>query len=162
MWATAKLRSRARKGGPGDDEFAAIGNVRTATAFGLAQLADGIGAARGSLGAIDAAFVERGYGQSRRADFVLGAIYGSLTVSLDSLLTSASVHSVTTQEWKRAVTAECGIETKDGRPGNGQVPKSKANECVREILGRYWPGREFPDDPDSLDAFGIAFGGGTL
>jgi hypothetical protein len=105
-------------------------------------------------------FLERGFGASRRSDFIMGAFTGAVFVSLSSMPADA-VNLMEAREWKSAVTEVSGIgRTKDGR-GNGNAKKEIANEAVKALL--LLEGIETVDwTPDQLDAAGIAFAGRRL
>lgn len=144
-WARERLRKDR-----GESEEVAITNVRHALWACLATL---------TLGDADV-YIERGYGASRRADFLLGCIYGALVAAVGS--GRMAWHSMPRAEWVRDVTATQGIVTKKGTPGNGNAPKAVANECCREILRGLYPMVvvDVADlGPDALDAFGVAYAG---
>ena len=116
-----------------------------------------LGMAVGELGQVPEEFyIERGRGAWRSADFELGAIYGAVAVALKRIVPDAYVTTITVQEWKKAVTAAVGIETKSGQPGNANATKEVANEACREILAERGMMREGLT-PDMLDAFGIVY-----
>lgn len=109
----------------------------------------------------DVVWVERGFGASRRADFILGAYFGAILSATSSWLTEASVNPLEAQEWKREISASCGVTTKGGRPGNGQLKKEVAHEYVRQVAARC---RHNLDEfgPDALDAYAISWTGREL
>jgi hypothetical protein len=74
--------------------------------------------------------IERGYGQSRRADFVLGAFYGVIVSSLSSAFPTGRVIAVEARDWKKAISASCGVKTKTGSPGNATLKKGLAHAYV--------------------------------
>ena len=103
-------------------------------------------------------YVERGRGQHRTADFDLGAIYGSTVVALARVCPGAHVSDMEVPEWKRAVTAAVGMQTKRGVPGLGNVPKEVANDVCRRILVDLLPQAERLElTADQLDAFGLVY-----
>ena len=109
---------------------------------------------------IDEAYVERAWGNERRSDFPLGAIFGATTIALANVSPGCHVEEMPAHQWKKTVTAAVGLTTKKGDPGLGNAPKPVANEACRRIL------RDHNVDsvgltPDQLDAFGIAYAGWT-
>lgn len=105
-------------------------------------------------------FVERGFGMSRRADFILGAFTGAIMAIL-AADTTDPVNLIDLREWKSEVTEVAGIGlTAKGR-GNGNAKKEVANEACRALLAllELDPSRL---SPDQLDAYGIAFAGRRL
>lgn len=105
-------------------------------------------------------WIERGFGQSRRADFALGAFYGALRVGFQ-VVTAAPVNSMDLREWKREVTAEAFPELWRGK-GNGNVKKELANEACRQIAATAGVADVEGWSPDMCDAYGIAFSGRLL
>lgn len=106
------------------------------------------------------AYIERGWGENRNADFLLGAMLGATAVALTKVLPGIHVEHMTTHEWKRAVTAEVGITTKGGKAGNANARKEQANSACRVILmERMYVDAERVNrlTPDELDAFGVAW-----
>lgn len=98
-------------------------------------------------------WIERGYGQNRVGDWVLGAYFGAIYCAVEP---HAFVNPLDLREWKRMVTAEAGFGlTVKGR-GNGNAKKPIANEATRMLLARVgvdgsgW-------SPDQLDAYAIAW-----
>lgn len=102
-------------------------------------------------------YVERGTGTSRRADFLLGAIYGGIVARLeDETPEPCAINSMPLQEWKRAVTG-AGL----GKP-NGNAKKEVAHEAIYAILAAEgWDVDEarIHFDGNLLDAYGIAWAG---
>lgn len=151
----------------GDDEHKAI----TAVASALGRAVVDIRALRpqavmvgggGTMVAIQqedigGVWVERGYGSSRRADFILGCIYGAVIVAAGHVLPGVAVRQMAVSTWKRSVTGACGIRTQAGMLGNGNVKKEVANQCCRQMWEAAWPLAIIPSDPNQLDAFGIAY-----
>lgn len=136
-------------------ESGAAGEFRAIVAAGLAV--------RLALGTAlvdhpEATFVvERGFGSSRRADFTLGAFYGTIVATLAQHYPHARVVSMTPAQWKTATSAACGVMTKDGKKrGNGGLKKDEAHVHVRTLLRAEgvvtagWSG-------DDLDAYALAF-----
>jgi hypothetical protein len=104
-------------------------------------------------------FVERGFGMSRRSDFLLGAFLGAI---LAELRRGASANMVDLREWKSEVTERAGVGlTAKGR-GNGNAKKEIANEACRVLLATLWGFDAGVWTPDELDAFGIAYLGRKL
>lgn len=112
--------------------------------------------------AISSVWIERGYGASRRADFVLGAIYGATFIAVAHVLPGVPARPMQARDWKRDLTGEMGITTKTGGRGNGNVKKEVANACARELWEREWPLAIIPTDPNQLDAFSIAWAASRL
>lgn len=105
-------------------------------------------------------FIERGFGMSRRSDFLLGAFLGAIYADLYRT-TRDAVNLMDLREWKAVVTFAAGIGlTANGR-GNGNAKKVVANEACRALLARIgvdassW-------SPDQLDAYGVALTGRDL
>lgn len=101
--------------------------------------------------------IERGFGSSRRADFTMGAFFGTIVATLAQHYPHARVETMTAARWKRATSAARGVMTKDGKHrGNGGLKKEEAHVHVRAIAAgmgldtRGWSG-------DDLDAFAIAW-----
>lgn len=111
--------------------------------------------------AADVLWLERGFGNSRRADFILGAFFGAVLSTLVEYCTEASVNPLDIQEWKREISAACGVTTKAGGRGNGQLKKELAHQYVRQVALRC---RHNIDGfgPDALDAYAIAYTGRLL
>lgn len=160
---TSKLRKK------GDDEHRAIQTVGSALANAVEELrrlllytpvagGGGTTVAQGTP-KIEEAWIERGFGASRKADFVLGAIYGATIAVSTSVLPGVAVRPILLSTWKREVTAECGMFTKAGAPGNSMVKKPIANACASQIWSDTWPLSIVPTDPNHLDAFSVAFAG---
>jgi hypothetical protein len=107
-------------------------------------------------------FVERGFGASRRSDFILGAYLGAIYATLaGGWEYPYVVNLLDAREWKREVTAASGIgQTKAGK-GNPNAKKDVANEACRALLlldeidATDWTA-------DMLDAWGIAYTGRRL
>lgn len=146
-WATGELRT----GRAGQQYLAAAQGVMLALAGGL-EKAD-------ELRRVHEAYVERGWGANRVADFQLGVVFGATVNALSSVRPGCHVGTMTTHEWKRAVTAAVGVTTKRGVPGNGNAPKEQANSACRIILMEAGEPAERVNalTPDELDAFGIAW-----
>jgi hypothetical protein len=146
-WATGKLRRDRGQGSWLD----AVQAVQAALAMALED-ADLTHVAH-------EAYVERGWGANRNADYQLGAIFGATMVALPRCRPGIHVDVMTTHEWKRAVTAAVGIVTKGGRPGNANAPKETANSACRIILMEAGEDAERVNrlTPDELDSFGIAW-----
>lgn len=105
------------------------------------------------------AFVERGFGASRRADFIMGAFFGVILTTLSTNVPAANV--MTGAEWKREVSAACGVRTKTGRKGNGNLSKEEAHGYVHEVAYNY--GHDIIGyGPDALDAYAISLVGRWL
>lgn len=139
-WQTAPIRSR------GESLFDAIQGVAPALSLAVSRLSE----------RPEMVYIERGRGQHRSADFELGAIYGAVVVAIRRVLPNAHIEGVPLHEWKKAVTAEIGIVTMKGVPGNGNAPKEVANAACLEILqnlGLSHGGLS----ADQLDAFGIVW-----
>lgn len=99
-------------------------------------------------------WIERGFGQSRRADFDLGAFYGAIRVGFQ-VTSTAPVNSMDLREWKRLVTSEAFGK------GNGNAKKEVANQACRAIAAA--AGVDVVDwSPDMLDAYGICWAGREL
>lgn len=109
-------------------------------------------------------FVERGFGASRRSDFIVGAFTGAVVATLTSLrawppdVTNDPINLMDAAEWKREVTGVSGIGVTKKGTGNGNVKKEIANDACRALL---LLDEIEPVDwtPDQLDAWGIAFAG---
>ena len=106
-------------------------------------------------------FLERGFGASRRSDFIMGAFTGAIFVALHTSYPNDRVNLMEAREWKTIVTAVSGIGTTVKGRGNPNAKKEAANEACRALLlldevdGSDW-------GPDALDSFGIAFAGRRL
>ncbi len=158
---TAKLRKK------GDDEHRAIQAVGAALSQSMEEIrhlllytpVKGGGGTTAPRARPREAWIERGFGSSRKADFVLGAIYGATIAAATSVLPGVAVRPLLLSTWKRAVTAECGITTKAGAPGNSMVKKPVANACATQIWSDLWPLAIVPTDPNHLDAFSVAWTG---
>lgn len=105
-------------------------------------------------------WIERGFGASRRADFILGAFFGAIFAACRDF--GLIVNPLEAREWKREITAAAGIGmVKDGTRGNPNAKKEIANEACRGLLvlgevdGADWT-------PDELDAFGVCWTGRQL
>lgn len=137
----------------GDDEHRAIQQVAAAlgnAARDIRALLDGDVKCRD-------VWIERGFGASRRADFVLGAIFGATIVACGHILPGAAARPMLAADWKREVTGTVGITTKTGGRGNGNVTKPVANDACLRIWRERWPLSIVPTDPNLLDAFGVAY-----
>lgn len=103
-------------------------------------------------------FIERGYGQSRRSDWMLGAFFAAIYIAACEF---GPVNPMDLREWKQAVTKVAGIGLTAKGDGNGNAKKEVANEATRALLalvevdGTAWT-------PDELDAYGIAWTGRRL
>lgn len=96
------------------------------------------------LGVPQLVFVERGTGQSRRADFTLGRVQGAIVATFASWQSAPSVNELLASEWKKELT------------GNGNASKAEAHEALglrfagslprdenmRDVLAIAWTGRE--------------------
>lgn len=95
---------------------------------------------------LDAA-VERGWGASRRSDFLLGSIYGAVVASWSCVASRSprigGIQSVPTADWKRTL----------GVAGNAR--KETANAAAADLWASMW-GTPAPGDPNLLDAFALA------
>lgn len=106
-------------------------------------------------------FVERGFGMSRRSDFILGAFTGAIMALLHAD-TGDPVNLMDLREWKSEVTEAAGVGiTAKGR-GNGNAKKEVANEACRTLLSTLLELDAVDWTPDQLDAYGIAFTGRRL
>lgn len=124
----------------------------------LQGIPSGLSSAVARMGVvIDEVYIERGRGANRKGEYELGAVYGATVVALRRLLANVHIESVTTAEWKKAVTAAVGIETKAGVPGNGNAPKPVANEACRALLERRGFMPPIALSADELDAFGVVW-----
>lgn len=148
---SASIRKR------GDDEHRAFTMVASAFASATRHIRDTTG-----IEAVSGVWIERGYGASRKADFVLGAIYGATFVAVGHVLPGVAARPLLAADWKRDVTGEMGITTKTGGRGNGNVKKEVANDCARQLWQREWPFTIVPTDPNLLDSFSIAWAGSRL
>lgn len=149
--AVARFRPASRSGD--DHAIAALGQVSAGIAAAIADLCL-------PQGEETVAWVERGYGTSRRADWILGAYFSAIFVDLRRSLGDA-VNPIDLREWKKIVTGQSGIGLTVKGAGNGNAKKEVANEACRALLslvevdGSTWT-------PDELDAFGIAWAGRAL
>lgn len=108
-------------------------------------------------------FVERGYGTSRRADWILGAYFAAIWTSLSRVaLPADGLNPLDLREWKRHVTADSGIGLTVKGAGNGNAKKELANAASAELLARILGGARSGLDADHLDAFAIAYTGRKL
>jgi len=144
-WERAALR-RDRSQGKWTD---ALGNVQAALSTALSD------APRPAE-----AYIERGWGANRNADYQLGAIFGATYVALGKAVPGIHVEMMTTHQWKKIVTAKIGMTTKKGVPGLATATKDQANSACRILL----MDELFLDaervqrlSPDELDAFGVAY-----
>jgi hypothetical protein len=150
--AVARFRPASRSG-----EDAAIN--------GLREVEDSIVCALAELTttlSTTVVWIERGFGMSRRADFILGAYFGAIFSACWNLApASPVVNPIEAREWKRIVTAHAGIGLTKKSAGNPNAKKEIANEACRALLtlgeidGSEWT-------PDELDSFGVAFAGRAL
>lgn len=162
------VTSPLRKRGGRDDEHRAIQACGMSLSAALAQIYEvtpGDRAAALTVQAglkrprIESAWIERGFGSSRKADFILGAIYGATIAAAAQLIGYVPMRPMLASSWKREVTGEVGITTKAGGRGNGNAKKDLANACCLEIWRDRWPLAIAPGDPNQLDAFGVAWAG---
>jgi hypothetical protein len=142
-WQTAPLRSR------GESLFDAIQTVAPALSLAVSRLS----------APPDEVYIERGRGMFRTADFELGAIYGAVAVAVRRTLPNAHIETVPLSDWKKAVTAEVGIKTAKGIPGNANAKKEIANAACLEILQNLGLSHDGLS-ADQLDAFGIVWSQG--
>jgi Holliday junction resolvasome RuvABC endonuclease subunit len=140
-WSTGALRT------PAADALDAVANIPSALDLAVARLE--------AQGGVNEAYVERAWGESRRSDYLLGAVFGATLVSIRRYLPGAHVGRLEVQEWKKAVTAEVGMTTKKGEPGIGNASKASVNYACQQILQR--ASLEWERTPDEFDAFGVAF-----
>lgn len=150
-WATATLETHGSRSGTALQAVRSLQNALV-SAFAHAR-------AGGIIEWPREAYVERGWGANRVADFQLGAIFGATVVALPHAVPGIHVDAMTTHEWKRAVTAAIGITTKRGQPGNANAPKEQANSACRILLIQAGEPAERVNalTPDELDAYGIAW-----
>lgn len=156
---TAQFRPKSRSGD--DEAIAALANVHSEMLTALLNLRVRVCASGDQYqGEQTAVWVERGFGMSRRADFILGAYFGAIVAALVDL--RVVWNPMDLREWKQIVTLTAGIGlVKDGTRGNGNAKKEVANEACRALLAlgeidaSEWT-------PDELDAFGISFAGRDL
>lgn len=141
----------------GDTEHQAIGSVNLALASAVNGIRETL-----PLPGIGGVWIERGYGTSRKADFILGCIYGAVVVACGHVLPGIAVRPMPASQWKKQVTAVVGIRTKQGVAGNGNASKAMANAACTEIWKNAWPLAIIPTDPNQLDAFGVAIAASTL
>lgn len=139
QWRTARLREWG--------SASALDAVR-ATPLGLANATMGMHAPR-------EVYVERGWGQNRRGEFELGAIFGATIVAIPRVYPGAHVDWMPTHIWKKAVTAQVGLTTKAGEPGVGNAAKDVTTAAVLAILGSHDIERNVT--VDECDAFGVAW-----
>lgn len=124
--------------GRGGDQTEAISAVPTVLAFAVQKL---------GLPTGTEAWVERGHGPNRNADWILGAIAGAVISAWPRVTGGGTARLITTSDWKRAV----------GAPGN--APKATANHfTVLQMRSRH-PGYTVPTDHNHLDAYAIALAG---
>lgn len=151
-----KFRPASRSG---DDEMiAALAAVASAIRDGILNL--GVGTFYQPRDEA-VAWIERGYGASRRSDWSLGAYFGAIHAACSSF-GLAGVNPVGAGEWKKIVTEAAGVGlVKDGTRGNPNAKKEVANEACRALLSL---GEVDATDwsPDDLDAFGVSYAGRVL
>jgi hypothetical protein len=128
------LRSR------GGDQTDAILAVPTALAFAVQKL----GVPTGTE-----AWIERGHGPNRNADWILGAIAGATLSAWPRCTGGGNARLIPAADWKKAV----------GAPGNG--PKAVANHWTTLQWRSRHPGAEPPTNHNHLDAYAIALAGST-
>lgn len=140
-------------------EAAALVALASVRAGILHELTEGGGVCDFTLGAElddirpDVVWIERGFGMSRRADFILGAYFGAI---YSATAGECPTNAMEAREWKRTVTAVSGIGRTVKGAGNPNAKKEIANEACRALLelaevdGSDWT-------PDALDAFGVAY-----
>lgn len=146
-WATGELRT-GRAGQQYLD--AAMGTI-----LALAEALETLDPTR----LLDEAYIERGWGANRVADFQLGVVFGATAIALRRMRPNLHVGVMTTHEWKRSVTAAIGVTTKRGQPGNANAPKEQANSACKIILMEAGEPADRVNalTPDQLDAYGIAW-----
>lgn len=146
--AVASFRPASHSGE--DAAIAALAQVRPAMAGALAF----VGVSSADDIAESVIWIERGFGMSRRADFILGAYFAAIYAACHDF--GLIVNPMEAREWKRTVTAVSGIGRTAKGAGNPNAKKEIANEACRAILelaevdGSDWT-------PDALDAFGVAY-----
>jgi hypothetical protein len=153
-WRPRFAEARFRKDRQsGDDEaILAVGQVGARTLGSIADLSADLSST--------VVWIERGYGHSRRADWILGAFFGSIYATC-AAMPIAAVNPMNAAEWKRLVTSRSGIGVTKKGTGNGNAKKEIANEATRALLileeidGAEWT-------PDQLDAFAVALTGRVL
>lgn len=106
----------------------------------------------------DLFFIERGWGASRKADYMMGAFFGT---TFSALAVKAPTNVMNAQEWKKKISAACGVKTRDGSPGRGDLSKEDAHVYVQEVARAQ--GHDLRGyGPDALDAYAIALSGRWL
>lgn len=131
----------------GDDEIVAIQAVSSALGGAVHRLRQQRNPE--SPEAVDSVWIERGFGASRKADFILGCIYGA-TIATGNHACRQSIRPVMASDWKRHL----------GVAGNAK--KEVANARAALLWRTRWPLAIIPSDPNVLDAFAIAHFAATL
>lgn len=122
----------------------------------LDAVEDAVLRALGELGASEeesVVWIERGYGQSRRADWILGAHFGAIWAAAAQV---CLVNPLDLREWKQAVTYSAGIGLTKKGTGNGNAKKEVANEATLALLREY-ARLAYGDRADAEPPFGIAW-----
>lgn len=132
-WSTLTLRLRK-----------ASDSGETAGLLALRELEPLLVASDVPWGDVTAAWIERGFGASRRSDFALGATVGALLAVLPCI-GDAAVNPIGLGEWRKALT------------GNGNASK----EMIRRELTRLGFACTTLSE-DEADALGIAWAGRAL
>jgi hypothetical protein len=146
-WPTMETVLFRKPGQSGDD--AAIEALKTARVMLLQS---------GLYHKADVFFVERGFGASRRSDYLMGAFFGVIMSTCSQAAPTNVMHG---GEWKKAISADCGVMTKGGSPGNATLKKEQAHVYVREVAAKL--GHDLTGyGPDALDAYAMAVVGRWL
>jgi len=89
---------------------------------------------------------------------MMGAFFGT---TFGALASQAPTNVMNAQEWKKAISAACGVETRDGSPGRGDLKKEEAHVYVLQVARAH--GHDLRGyGPDALDAYAIALTGRWL
>lgn len=131
-----------------DDELVAIQSVSGALAGAIHRLRQQRNPEVPE--SVSGIWIERGYGSSRKADFILGAIYGATIATGNHACPGVSIRPVNAARWKQHL----------GCPGNCR--KDLANAQAAILWRASWPLAIIPTDPNVLDAFSIAHYAATL
>lgn len=136
----------------GDDELVAIQSVSGALAGAIHRLRQQRPAAldQDKPEGVSGIWIERGYGTSRKADFILGAIYGATIATGNHACPGVSIRPVNAARWKQHL----------GCAGNCAKPVANAQAAI--LWRATWPLAIIPTDPNVLDAFSIAHYAATL